>query len=430
MGTTVRTIGSGTGAAGTGTVTATNASTTVVGSSTLFTTEFTAPGTIAITGVLYNIASITNDLALVLASNYLGSTGAGKAITKGLRQYTIPQVWEDASPANLVTDGNIWQGQMYNDSEFTSAAGTDYLTMSGTTTDATHYKELTTAAGQSFQDHASVRTNGLRYNVSNGVGINLSAAYPGVIVKGTEDYGRVSKIQFTYSANGLGGTILSAPSNVGWVWKDLLVQGGTSAGGADGFLLETNDALILNCLIIKKNASTTNHAVVLWGTTSGATKVIGCTIVRCSEFTAGGTGILAVYNGVHVVQSTAVFGFTSPVNNTANFDGTASKFNATDKATSGLPGTNNNYSVTYSSVTPFVGADSSGTLDFKAVAATTLAGAGFLDATNAPNDISAYVRPSGPTIGTWQLTAVGRTTKNTRSFEFAMERGVNMWGDV
>ena len=43
--------------------------------------------------------------------------------------------------------------------------------VSGITTDSTRYVWLTAASGQSFIDHANVRTNALIYDQSKGVGI-------------------------------------------------------------------------------------------------------------------------------------------------------------------------------------------------------------------------------------------------------------------
>jgi hypothetical protein len=51
--------------------------------------------------------------------------------------YSTLQAWEDASPANLVTDGNIWRGLML--SGFNASASGTILTIAGSTVDSTHY---------------------------------------------------------------------------------------------------------------------------------------------------------------------------------------------------------------------------------------------------------------------------------------------------
>jgi hypothetical protein len=73
--------------------------------------------------------------------NTIGS-GAG-------RDYSTLAAWAASLPANLVADGNSYQGDCYNDSEFTGSA--TLLTLSGHTTDASHTITLTTGPGQSFQ---------------------------------------------------------------------------------------------------------------------------------------------------------------------------------------------------------------------------------------------------------------------------------------
>src|ERR1035437_9016454 len=100
-------------------------------------------------------------MALIVKT--IGATG---------RQYATINLWDASVPSNLVTDGNSYEGDMYNDAEF---AGSQLL--AAHTTNSTHTLLLTAAAGQSFQDNANVRTNALKYNVSNGVGIRSTAGY-------------------------------------------------------------------------------------------------------------------------------------------------------------------------------------------------------------------------------------------------------------
>lgn len=110
----------------------------------------------------------------------IGSTG----------DYSTLQAWEDASPANLVTADEIWRGECQNQ---TFSSTTTLLTIAGSTSDATRYKELTTASGASFRDHASKATNALTYNASLGAAIDLTGNYQaGVVV--TENYTRISNL--------------------------------------------------------------------------------------------------------------------------------------------------------------------------------------------------------------------------------------------
>lgn len=308
-----------------------------------------------------------------------------KTIGTSSRDYSTLQAWEDASPANLVTDGNIWQGQCYNDSEFT-VADVAILSISGQTVDATHYVELTAAAGQSFQDAVGVRTNALRYNVTNGVGIRATSGYNSLVSVST-NYTRMNRLQLKH--DGTGSNVVSG-AGTGAVFKDLVSQ--TVSG---------------TTIAVSENTQVVNVLGILTGTsgdgihTNGGCLVLGCTCVRASNQSAAGTGVASGYS-TDTLQSTALFGFSTVTSGSF----TSSKNNATEQA-SGLPGTSNQHSVTYNATTPFVQADGTGSLDLRAVAATTLAANGFLDSTNAPNDISATARANPPTIGAWELvTAV------------------------
>jgi hypothetical protein len=82
----------------TGTIGVPNASTTVTGVSTLFTTQLKAHQTILIAGVKYKIASITSPTVLTLAIPYAGTTIASGATITGS---TIPNYVPQADLANV-----------------------------------------------------------------------------------------------------------------------------------------------------------------------------------------------------------------------------------------------------------------------------------------------------------------------------------------
>lgn len=307
-------------------------------------------------------------------------TTVTSTIGTAARDYSTLQAWEDASPADLVSDDKIWRGEAYNDSEFTAGSGT-LLTVSGITVDSTRYVELTAASGQSFQDHADVRTNAVTYNQALGVGIRATAAY--VQTLAGNNFFRTSRCQWSSLANSVG-FVSGSNARV----KDTLVfSTGASCDALAG-------ATFINVVRIFNKATSGN------GFESQSATFIGCTVLRPSDQAAGGRGWSAPYATV-TIQSCACFGFTTIVG--GNGSGTSNtKFNATDQAS--FPGTDNQVSVTYSQTTPFTDADKD-SLNLIAIAATSLAANGFLDSTNAPNDISGYIRPASPTIGHWQITA-------------------------
>lgn len=311
------------------------------------------------------------------------------------RDYSTLQLWEDACPANLVTADQIWRGEAYNDSEFTGGAVT-ILAISGETTDSTRYLELTCATGQSFQDNANVRTNALTYNQANGVGLRITANFGACIAISTP-YTRISRIQvkndFLYGLGNHGGIYCNgAPSGV--IIKDTLQYLKTEHATPNAFIYGSG-SLAINCIVFKSGSGS---GIAMRIGNGG--KAIGCTVVRTTDQTAGGTGFGSQYSN-NILQSCASFGFTTCASG-SGWDTTNSKNNATDQA-SGFPGsTANQYGVTFNATTPFTQAGVTG-LDLRSIAATTLAGNGFLDATNAPNDISGYARPANPTIGHWQI---------------------------
>lgn len=313
-------------------------------------------------------------------------TTVTSSIGTSSRDYSTLQAWEDASPANLVTDDKIWRGECYNDSEFT--ARVEF----GVTADATRYLELTAATGQSFQDHASVRTNALRYNQSNGVAVTITNNYASTI--GGNNCGRVSRLQIrNVGSNYVTLNLL--------VLKDCLCEGG-------GAVVRTSytgvaDMTCINVVAIANGSG--GYGFQNSTTYGGTTHFIACTAVRPSNITAASTGFYNGGGGTNRLKSCASFGFSTAAD--AAGWSTANCFNnATDQA-SGLPGSSNQHSVTYSGTTPFTQADATGSLDFRAIAATSLAANGYLDSTNAPNDISGYARAASPTIGAWEITAGG-----------------------
>src|SRR5215472_13375284 len=110
----------------------------------------------------------------------------------GGRDYSTIAAWFAALPANLVTDGNNQEGDCYNDSEFFS--NSDHIAFfTGHTTDSSHIITLTTGAGQSFRDNASVQTNALRYNQSNGVALRSGSASANSCIYVSDDYVTLSK---------------------------------------------------------------------------------------------------------------------------------------------------------------------------------------------------------------------------------------------
>lgn len=308
------------------------------------------------------------------------------------RDYSTVNAWVAASPADLTVVDEIWRGECYNDSEF----GPNF-TISGITTDTTRYVELTTATGQSFQDNAGVRTNALTYDQSKGVGFKHTPGDYSNAYLATMDNIHISKIQFTT----LGvltclsvGTSLSTSASV---LKDCIIT--NTHGSSTGGVLSIGGGTFINLFMLGYTNNNSSGGISEGGYAHGLATCIGCCVVKPSNVTAAGTA----YQGSHyqsmVMESCASFGYSTATSLVSS----SSQNNATDQAS--MTGTGNQTSVTYNATTPFTQADSTGSIDFRPVAGTALAGNGFLDSTNAPNDITGTSRPGSPTIGVWQLVS-------------------------
>lgn len=303
-----------------------------------------------------------------------------KSIGTNSRDYSTLQSWEDACPADLVAVDQIWKGECYNDSEFTAG-----VTISGITTDATRYVWLTAAAGQSFQDHATVRSNPLVYDQSKGVGISAGAEFIPTVGAAAVQYTRISRLQINVVPNYLG---YGVSLGNGGVIQDCVVQ-----TNADARSIDLNSvARANNCVVVHKTSGTTSPPC--WRGT-----FTNCTVVRPSGYTAGGTAFLRDY-GLYV-KNCAAFGFSTFRSGSGSSFYTGS-YNASDCAADASD-TNSTGGLA------FANCFESTTNDFRLKSGSPLIDAGNTDATYAPNDISGTARDAGldGDIGAWEYTSGG-----------------------
>lgn len=310
----------------------------------------------------------------------------------GLTVYTTLQAWEDACPANLVTDDKIWQGQAYNDGEFT--AGVD---ISGMTVDSTRYVELTTASGQSFRDHASVQSNALAYDQTKGVGISINSAAG--VIRCQVQYCRISKLQVknTSTSSGAYGIRVNAANctiefNIFEGSNTNINQGvGQSSGGVSTFRNNfwVNRGNNANCGIFDNTVSSVfafNTCVMPDSNTNGN---------RC--FTNSHCSPVMKFNAVFGCGSFKVSGGV----------GAGSGYNCTDAAAA-TASTGDLVSKTMSS--QFENSDS----DWRLKSGADCINMGSDDATHGANDIAGTARPSGASsdAGCWEFVAGGGSTGN------------------
>lgn len=354
-------------------------------------------------------------------TNSIGTTG---------RDYSTIALWEASLPANLVTDGNSYVGQCYNDSEFLITSG---ITIGSRTTDSTHTITLTTGSGQSFRDHGSVQTNALKYNQSNGVGIR-TATNSVTVFTISADYVTVSKLQFNYSNAGYDPTVIKI-NNARVTIDGCIVVGSLTVGTGIIAMAATGAChhnTITNCLVV--NVSIAGYSTSgIRVTNEGACVLVNNTVVIPSDKIPGsGTqygisvGSGTHYQGTSVCTNNAVFGFRSGfTDDTSNYTGSN---NACDLSSTSIPGTSPQASLTYTS-------QFQGTLnasqDFRAKSGGAIVDNGATDTTDIPAaiDIVGTSRPSGSAwdIGCWELVqaaAGGAWYKKSRSFTGGFNKGM------
>lgn len=303
----------------------------------------------------------------------IGATGA---------DYTTLQAWEDAAPVDLVAVDQIWQGQIKNASD---TFANPSLVISGSTSDATRYKELTTAPGASFRDHASVQTNALRFNAANGCSITQTTASIYAVTL-TENYSRLSNVQI--SSTGSGRSVSASGS-------------GTDINGC---IFETADNLgisivagsLRNSLVVQRGVGATYIAQVI--TPLGTTN---CTFVAPSDVSAATSAVLVNAYLSSAFKNCAFFGATA----TKTGNGTATFTTCYTSAASPPVGCT---TVAYDTST---GSGFQNTLaasaDFRIKTSSALANTGTTDATAAGTDIARTARPVGGSydVGAWESGA-------------------------
>lgn len=309
----------------------------------------------------------------------------------GGRDYSTLQAWEDARPATL-TDAEV--GECYNDSEFVSS--TTLLTISGITTSATNTLTLKCAAGQSFRDNANVRSNALRYNASNGVGIRTTTSYTVTIVNTTVQYVRLDGLQIAAKSTGVSQAMDGRVNN--WIVTNCIfeyfMQNNVNNSG-----LHINGGEVSNCLVIDYGTGAGSALKSTDGTTQ-AVRYTNVTVVRVSGTPSTSFAFRVAYGTASIMKNCAGFGFGGFNSRDAAF--ATGLNNASDKAI-GF-GSSNQASVTFSA--QFQAITSSGP-DLRALNTGNLYNNGVTDATYGTPDISNTARPISTSydIGCWEASA-------------------------
>lgn len=311
-------------------------------------------------------------------------TTVTKLIKASGGDYSTPQAWEDACPANLVTSDQIWQGLVSG----LFSQTTTVVNIAGVTTDATRYVELTCNTGEQF-------TGVLRGGSSTCASLRTSGSYTtGRTVIVDTNYTRISKLELIASGNAATLQCTAATSPPTFDLDRCLIEG---SSGAPVVNLFGTGHVIRNTLVVQRGSA--KASVVSIG--SGAS-AYNCTLVALSSVTAATTVIAASY-GLNAVKNCALFGGTNVKTGSSTTTFTTCY---TDVASPPSGCT----TVTYAG--QFVNTAGS-TRDFTLASGSALKDVGTTDATNAALDIFGTARPQGSAydVGCFELLAASGVVK-------------------
>lgn len=302
--------------------------------------------------------------------------------------YSTLQAWEDACPADLVAVDQIWQGRLKNQ-EFSSSSTP--LVISGTTTDATRYIELTTEAGASFRDNANKATNPLRYDSSVGAGIKITASWARCI-DCSVNYTRFTGLQLMVSAANsaaifqIGSGVTITITNC--VIESVATQFAVDCGG---------QAVIANAAIISRASSGGGVQLVMGGSiyNSSIVNLVG----------GSGTGVRGSY-GTNIIKNCYVGGFTNTTGGGSSKT-IVNSFTSQSTPPSGWSGPVALSTATFESVT-------SGSHDLRLKSGSGLIDVGADESTYSATDIIGTARTSGSyDVGAWEFSAGGGGSATT-----------------
>lgn len=316
------------------------------------------------------------------------------SIGTGGRTYSTIEAWIAACPADLVVADQVWKGECYNDSEFAPTGGT--LSFSGKTTDATRYMWLTTAAGQSFQDHAGQATNALRYDQTKGVGIASRDGWSLTPFTVTCPYTLLEKLQFIFDYPSHQAEIKL--SGAGTCLRECIAYRTSAYGNSQGVIfIDGSSARAVNVVVIDDAPN-----AYAFGFNSSSAIVIACTAIRHNS------GSLAVFGNEYaspLICNCVGIGAASFGRNGAGVKlNVASDYNASDLPSNpdpnmGQSGTHHLYSLVPANTFTSVG--TGGISNARPKAGSLLIGAGFTDTTyTLGRDVMGNIRSTTtPTIG-------------------------------
>jgi len=298
-----------------------------------------------------------------------------------------------AIPSTWVDDYTV---QLKDLAEYVYSANVSYSISTGTHTPAGHTLTIVPDAGKAFKDNIVPGTDALKYNSAKGVCFRNTHDYT-ILLQINCSSVTMSDIMFKNDGSN-GSVIDSSSTSDNNTFRRLIIDSNSGNGGnyEYAFKMYGVGTLAENILIFNRGSS--SHAFHFGGG-SGVPVCRFVTCVRDSGKSANRTGFIFAYNGS--LNNSLAFNYTTPA--LTGWTGT-NGHNATDVATSGLPGSSNVYSL----ANPFV-SSAAASLDLSIKAGAGVIALGVFDAA-CTTDILGQTRANPPTIGCYEYIAAAGPT--------------------
>lgn len=204
--------------------------------------------------------------------------------------------------------GIIWQGKTKNSTDLFGSSGSTTLTVSGSTTSSSAYKELTAGAGTSFQDST---ITALKYDASKGASIQGGGGYVTAVVISENNF-HLSRLQITNLSANSHNSALDV-QNSGYVIDAVIIDGSqATTSGVPGVFKLSADGTASNFVAINR-ASSAAHSATMRCDTGSAINLVNGTVVAPSDVAnKPSTGILGSYTTINL-KNVAVFGASAPI---------------------------------------------------------------------------------------------------------------------
>ncbi len=248
-------IGTGVGSAGTGNVDTDGTTAVASGSvATAFTSELTAPGTIEIASVLYDITSITDDDNLVTVQTV--PSGTNQLYNIGLRHYSEITLWEADDGGGDGAGNDDCTGSAYNDTVFDETFTINFNANSIV---------LTVPSAE-------------RHDGTQGTGARIVRTSSGSIITVSENPVTIEWLEIDGNGQTLNNILFfnfgDGTTNFA---KNLIVHDATAGGACHG--IEGRPAISTNCIVYNLNSSSGGAmGIGRPAATSGIVEIYNCTI--------------------------------------------------------------------------------------------------------------------------------------------------------